>query len=718
VSEIQAKNEDPGAISGPELCRACGHENVLASRYCSGCGVRLGLGAIDEFDGPSSKRATGLGASTEVRAASDHEAPIADPLIGTTVAGRYRISEPLGRGGMGVVYRVEHARIGKLMALKLLTGELGRDPEIVARFKREALMVSKLSHPNTVQVFDFGVADGLTYLAMEYLRGNDLGHIVRRDGPVDPERCAKIMIQVCSSLAEAHGLGIVHRDLKPENIFILSGHSESDVVKVLDFGLAKLRESPELGEVTSRGAIVGTPYYMSPEQIRGEAADPRSDIYSLGSLMYAVLTGVPVFDAPRPMGVLTKHLTDLPVSPKSRFPELGIPIGISGVVMRALEKDPAKRFQSVHELQFALISELRTGGATSSVEILLDSGQMHALTRSADDAVTRGEVERYERKLRRRGLYTWVSLLAILGATAAAGWVVMARTGARDGFDGSEREPNNAASEANDLPFGEAVRGQIGRRMDPERSDRDFYRVIIPAGTTHLSIETTSLPNLPLCTYVYRVGFESPIGRYCSGAAGRPLKVSALEIEAGEHLLAVMQDRDSYQIAGAQLPVLENVSDNYQLSVGNAELAPGMETEPNDTAKDGARLALGAVLRGRLDWVRDVDYVCAEPGDGKVRFAVEDSPTLPRLRQAVLQVTPVGGPANGIPMRLHSRNAKLPADAKNDVAGAWTSEPAPRGLAEVCIKIELVPNPYAPLPQPVIAPSGDEEYTVRVELSP
>ncbi|MBK7586651.1 MAG: protein kinase [Myxococcales bacterium] len=718
MSEGESK-ANVGAPSVSEIrCPSCEHGNTAEARYCSACGVRLGTASLDELEGPASKRATGFGTLSEVRETHSTELPIADPLIGTTVAGRYRIIELLGRGGMGVVYRVEHARIGKLMALKLLTGELGRDEEIVARFKREALMVSKLSHPNTVQVFDFGVSDGLTYLAMEYLRGDDLGHLVRKHGPLDPDRCAKIIIQVCSSLGEAHGLGIVHRDLKPENIFILSGHSESDVVKVLDFGLAKLRESPELGEVTSRGAIVGTPYYMSPEQIRGEAADPRSDVYAIGALMHAVLTGQPVFDAPRPMGVLTKHLTDLPASPSSRFPELAIPRGISGVIMRALEKDPARRFQSVQELQFALISELRGAGATSSVEILLDSGQMHALTRSADDAVTRGEVERYEKKLRRRGLYVWAVLALFMLVTGVVVWQVMKHTGEREAFDGREREPNNVASEATPLPFGELIRGQIGRRMDPERSDRDFYRVQVPQGTRSISIKTTSLPNMALCTYLYRVGIESPLGRYCTGGAARPLNVLALESEPGEYLLAVMQDRDSYAAANEQGPVLENVSDNYELSISSAELTSGSESEPNDTPRDGARVALGGEFRGRLAWVRDVDYVCAEPGSGSARFIVEDSPNLARPRHSVLQVTPAGGPADGIPIRLHRKGTALPPESKHDVAGAWQSPAAPRGVGDACVKLELVPNPHAPLPHPVIAPASDEEYTVRVEAAP
>jgi serine/threonine-protein kinase len=642
--------------------------------------------------------------------------PVADPLIGSVVAGRYRIVELLGRGGMGVVYRVEHARIGKLMALKLLTGELSRDPEIVARFKREALMVSKLSHPNTVQVFDFGVSDGLTYLAMEYLRGDDLGRIVRKSGPLPAERCAKVIIQVCSSLAEAHGLGIVHRDLKPENIFLLSGQGENDVVKVLDFGLAKLRESSELGEVTSRGAIVGTPYYMSPEQIRGEAADPRSDIYSLGALMYAVLTGEPVFDAPRPMGVLTKHLTDAPVSPSARFPALGIPPGISAVVMRALEKDPARRFQSVQELQFALISELRTAGATSSVELLLDSGQLHALRRTDEDAATRDEVERYERKLRRRGVYTYASLALLLAVAGALGWQVVQRTGTSEGFDGREREPNNAASEASPLPFGEKVRGQIGQRLDPERSDRDFYRVTVPAKVRYVSLSTTPLPNMALCTSIYRVGLDAPLGRYCAGSPGRAVRVPLLDLGSGDYYISVMQDRDAYSEPSAPPPVLENVSDVYVLELAAANVDPEAEIEPNDTARDANTIDVGKTFHGRLGWMRDVDYVCAR-GKGGVVFTVEDAVQTPRVRQAVLQVTPTSGSASGIPTRVHRRGTALPPGSTHDVSGPWRSAKLEAG-PDSCLELRLVPNPYAAPPLPHIAPAGDEEYTVRVDGNP
>ncbi|HYQ16860.1 MAG TPA: serine/threonine-protein kinase, partial [Polyangiaceae bacterium] len=309
-----------------QLCMSCGGHNTADARFCNQCGLSLTQSwgsttltitsppAGPAVSVPLSARSLGVASTHPPPPASTRPAPaalheratdmreLADPLIGVVVAERYRIKEPIGRGGMGVVYRVEHARIGKLMALKLLTGELTRDPQQVARFKREALMVSRLSHPNTVQVFDFGASDGLVYLAMEYLKGEDLGHLIRRVGPLSVARTLKIVIQICSSLSEAHAKGIVHRDLKPENIIVMQGSDDEDLIKVLDFGLAKLREGGELSEVTSRGAIVGTPYYMSPEQIRGDDVGPESDVYALGALTYACLTASVVFEAQTPMG--------------------------------------------------------------------------------------------------------------------------------------------------------------------------------------------------------------------------------------------------------------------------------------------------------------------------------------------------------------------------------------------------------------------------------
>lgn len=694
------------------ICPACRARNLDDARFCSQCGIRLwrDADAADEPPPMTESDSMVTDRTLDLRTDSTEEVRRADPLIGVVVADRYRIIELLGRGGMGVVYKVEHARIGKLMALKLLTGELGRDTELVSRFKREALMASKLSHPNTVQVFDFGSSEGLTYLAMELLRGNDLGRIVRHGGPLGPMRASKIVVQICSSLAEAHDQDIIHRDLKPENIMILRGQSGDDVVKVLDFGLAKLRESKELGDVTTRGAIVGTPFYMSPEQIRGEPVDARSDVYSLGALMYACLTGHPVFDAQTPMGILTKHLTEEPVPPNARDPDLGIPLGLSRIVLRCLEKQPADRYQSVRELQQALVESLRGEGGISGVDVLLDSKHVRRLADQDAEAATRAEVERYERKLQRRGAYAWAVVALVLGVLVVAGYKLWFFQRSSSPFNGAENEPNNSASDADPLPFGVEVRGQIGRRLARQQSDRDFYRVDVPADVTTVSLRLTGLPNMAICAWLYKVGVDSPLGRYCPGSAATDLSVGALSISPGSYLLAVMQDRDSYSTDPAP-PVLENVSDVYRLQMSRAVPAPDREIEPNDTTRDANSVKPGATFRGKFSWVRDVDVVCVAAGSGRVGFSVTDSP---RSRYSVLQVTPRGGKEDGVPVRVHGEGSDNNASAR-DVQGEWHSGEIDTASAPACLELTLVPNPWAPLPHPTVAPAGDQEYTVRVE---
>jgi serine/threonine-protein kinase len=642
---------------------------------------------------------------------------LADPLIGVVVAERYRIKEPIGRGGMGVVYRVEHARIGKHMALKLLTGELTRDPQQVARFKREALMVSRLSHPNTVQVFDFGASDGLVYLAMEYLKGEDLGHLIRRIGPLGVERTLKIVVQVCSSLSEAHGKGMVHRDLKPENIIVMQRQEGEELVKVLDFGLAKLREGGELSDVTSRGAIVGTPYYMSPEQIRGDDVGPESDVYALGALTYACLTGTVVFDARTPMGVLTKHLTELPESPSQRFPELRIPASVSQIVMATLEKDRQRRLPSVEELQAAMIRELEHDGQQQEVEGLLDYSHLREAGGAADaDAATRDEVERYERKLRRRGHAAWAFALGLLLAAAFFGLRAYQRWTAPPVFAGEELEPNDAASAATRVPFPFATKGVIGKRLDSERSDRDFYRFRVPGGASAVSLEVSPVAGLAWCGLVYAAGSEEPLGRYCPGAAERRLRIEALHLPPGEYVLGLMQDREAYSKEPPPA-TFESISQSYQLSVASAT-EPDAEREPNDFPRDALRLAPGNKISGRLAWMRDLDVVCAVT-DGKVRLQVTDSPDRPRTRAAVLQVTPLSGPDTEVPVRVHPAGTKEVTPSPRDVRGTWQSTVLdPTGGPPPCVQLTLVPNPWAPTPHPLIAPAGEEPYWVEAVAVP
>jgi eukaryotic-like serine/threonine-protein kinase len=730
----------PEAADAGQLCVSCGGRNGTNARFCDQCGLSLGQSfnattltiSSPPVSLPMSTRSLGTAstrpppAMSAVRSAAPalqdlatDARELADPLIGVVVAERYRIKERIGRGGMGVVYRVEHARIGKLMALKLLTGELTRDPHQVARFKREAQLVSRLSHPNTVQVFDFGASDGLVYLAMEYLKGEDLGHLIRRTGPLSVERTLKVVIQVCSSLSEAHAMGMVHRDLKPENIIVVQGGDEEDLVKVLDFGLAKLREGGELSDVTSSGAIVGTPYYMSPEQIRGDDVGPESDVYALGALTYACLTGNVVFDAQTPMGVLTKHLTELPESPSRRFPDLKIPVSLSQIVMATLEKDPKRRLRTVDELQQSLIGELEHGGKPADVERLLDFSHLRDAANAADadgGAATRDEVERYERKLRQRGRAIWAVLGIALFAACLVGFRTLQRWTAPAVFAGAELEPNDLATSATVVPFPFTARGIIGKRLDKERSDRDFYRFKVPAGAQAVTLEASAVPGLAWCGLLYRAGSEEPLGRYCPGTAERRFSIEALKLPAGEYVLGLMQDREAYT-KDPPPPTVESISEAYRVSA-SVSRDQTAELEPNDFARDASLLAPGERRRGSLSWMRDIDVFCST-ASGKVRLRVSDAPERARAHAAVLQVTPLAGDDSDVPVRVHHAGARGVEASSRDVLGSWQSTVMdPAAGRPACIQLALVPNPWAPTPHPLLAPAGDEPYWVEAVAVP
>jgi len=307
-----------------------------ATRFCGKCGTDL-----------STRRVT---ARQKRDVAREEPRERVDPLLGRVLDGRYRGLSKIGQGGMGAVYKVEHLAMGKMAAMKVLHASLTQDREVAQRFRREAEAVSRLSSPNTVQVFDFGESGGSMYLVMELCKGEDLGAILRRDGPLAFGRLALMMMQVCDALSEAHELGIIHRDLKPENLLVSRARDGRDLVKVLDFGLAKLRDSEEHNAVTARGSLVGTPFYMSPEQIRAEELDARSDVYAMGALMYRLLTGVHPFSAATPVAVLTAHLTEELMPPSRRRPELRIAPRVETIVMRAMAKRKEERYGSAEEL--------------------------------------------------------------------------------------------------------------------------------------------------------------------------------------------------------------------------------------------------------------------------------------------------------------------------------------------------------------------------------
>jgi serine/threonine-protein kinase len=276
-----------------------------------------------------------------------------DPYLGALLDDKYRIETFISAGGMGSVYRARHVMLGKTVAVKVIRNELVTSDEIVARFQREARAASNLNHPNIVTVHDLGQAsDGTLYIAMEFIDGASLRDTIRREGPFPPARIVDILRQVAGALAAAHRKQIVHRDLKSHNLMLASDDRGRDVVKLVDFGIAKTFD--EATQLTVAGYMLGTPHYMSPEQAGGKAVDHRADIYSLGVILYEMLTGaVPFADDSLP-SVLTKLATEVPPRPSVRRPGLGVSPVLEAVAMRCLEKDPGDRFQSADQFADAL----------------------------------------------------------------------------------------------------------------------------------------------------------------------------------------------------------------------------------------------------------------------------------------------------------------------------------------------------------------------------
>jgi serine/threonine-protein kinase len=268
--------------------------------------------------------------------------------------GQYRLLEKLGEGGMGAVYLAEHQLLKRPCALKLISPDLKNNSIALARFEREVRSAAMLSHPNTIEIYDYGrAADGTFYFVMEYLPGLSLADLVREGGPLSPGRVVYLMRQVCGSLAEAHRMGLVHRDLKPANILVAILGGECDVSKVLDFGLVKLDRPDDGLQLTADYTVSGTPSFMSPEQATGELdIDGRADLYALGAVLYFLLTGKPPFERDNPMKLMIAHVSE-PVRPPSEICS-DVPADLEAVVLRCLAKKPDDRYADARELAMAL----------------------------------------------------------------------------------------------------------------------------------------------------------------------------------------------------------------------------------------------------------------------------------------------------------------------------------------------------------------------------
>lgn len=309
---------------------------------------------------------------------------IQDPLIGTVLAGNYEILEVLGQGGMGVVYRGKHSLMERIVAIKMLLSQLISDTNSVKRFQQESKAAARLKHPHIIDVYDFGISPaGQPYIVMEFLEGTPLSDLIKKEGQIGVERSIKLISQACDALDHAHKQGVVHRDLKPSNIVLTQYDEEKDYVKVVDFGVAKLIEVGNNNEgqrLTQAGEVCGSPVYMSPEQCMGQDLDARSDIYSMGIVLYETLTGKLPILGKTMVDTMSKHISEPPVPFNEARPDLYIPERLEWVVMKAMAKDPAQRHQTMEEFKLDLdlaiprpgrSTVLRTQEQKSPVESML-----------------------------------------------------------------------------------------------------------------------------------------------------------------------------------------------------------------------------------------------------------------------------------------------------------------------------------------------------------
>ncbi len=349
-------------------CRACGASVSDAANHCPICGASTHTERLDDKT-----------AQVDSGRADNQR----DPLIGRILAGRFRILEKIGQGGMGIVYKGEHISIKRLTAIKILALDLATNQEFVARFRREAEMASNINHPNAVGIYDFGEAeDGLVYLAMEYLDGEPLSEILRQEGPLPIARVVSIIYQAAEALDAAHQMGIIHRDFKPDNVMICQRGSRPDWVKVVDFGLAKRTrmESPQEA-LTRTGFMLGTPDYMSPEQVLGEELTPRSDLYSLALVAYEMLTCKLPFSGSTPQNQMFKRLIEPPASLLATRPDLPLPAALESVLMKALARDPNDRHLSALEFASELDQAALAGaGARGSSSVTVAQAKPAATT--------------------------------------------------------------------------------------------------------------------------------------------------------------------------------------------------------------------------------------------------------------------------------------------------------------------------------------------------
>src|SRR5260370_12728258 len=332
-------HNDDKSEPDPMECPVCAAKNPDVASQCATCHTPLPVSSSQE-----TLNEAGVPEAWSV-AVTAHPAGIAalgdDLEKGTVLTGRYEILQLIGRGGIGAVYKARDTELDRIIALKLIRPELARNPDVLRRFKQELILARQVTHKNVIRIFDLGQSDGIKFITMDFVEGQDLRSLLLEKGKLAPEQAARIMLQICRALEAAHAEGVIHRDLKPQNIML----TQDGRVYVIDFGISR---SAYLPAMTQTGALIASPEYMSPEQARGEKLTERSDLFSLGVIFYELLTGKSPYPADAPLGTLWKRLQEKPKAPAEV--EATVPKALNDLVMNALEIEPEKRISSAREM--------------------------------------------------------------------------------------------------------------------------------------------------------------------------------------------------------------------------------------------------------------------------------------------------------------------------------------------------------------------------------
>lgn len=372
-------------------------------------------------------------------------------MVGRILNSRYELQQLIGTGGMADVYRATDNLLGRTVAVKILHPQFAKDPVFIERFRQEAQAAANLNQPNIVNVFDWGIEESVYYIVMEYVEGHDLKSIIMQGGPLLPERAVEIAMAICLALDAAHSHGVVHRDIKPQNIIVTADNQ----IKVMDFGIARTAGGSAM---TQTGTIMGTAQYISPEQAQGRPADPRSDLYSLGIVLYEMLTGKVPFNGDNPVAVAYKQVREDPLAPSLINPDISAEL--EAVVMKALAKNPENRYQSALEMR-------------SDLERCLEGAPVYATPVLPPGDVARGQTQAYGMAgpppRRNRMAWIWVLVIAILLTGIAVGiWAILLNTGGITVPDVVGKKRTDAEAQLKALGLNMKVAGQEINAAQPK----------------------------------------------------------------------------------------------------------------------------------------------------------------------------------------------------------------------------------------------------------